>query len=163
MKITSPMIFLFGVIGVMGFLFLTGNLSGNVLFILTILMIGAILFQSRTKEIVGYKRAKEIAINSIKELIKNNIIEPGEVYEMPEVMLRYSVIPKSPEPEVIPDYWDVGVVAGDNAYLIKVSVDGGEILGTSEIELPSEFRVLKEPMYRVVAGKREEVKESEKT
>lgn len=151
MNFTPSMFVVFCFIAIVGYLYMTESLTGELFFIFAILIIASLLYGSREKRIITLKEANLRAENYVLEMQSQGKIPDGNIHvsdsELKDIVLR---TPKSPMVE--PDRFLIKIIVEPNlAYLVKVSIYGS-ILGCSEIGIPSTFSVSDIPDREVKAG-----------
>lgn len=154
-KFSSATLFLIGIVNLMAYLFYIGQLSGNIMIIMLFLMVFSIMFITRTKEPKGYWEIRKIAFDSILKLQKKGVVYDGTPYLTSETTF------KNP-------FWEVAIAVdtsqwGYRGYLVRLD-EFGKVLTTTQIDLPTEFRIedYKREPFKEFKPKEEEEKKEEK-
>jgi len=158
----SPMLIVCVLCGAsVAYLWIIGQLTTDLLFIFIVIGGVCFLMYRMEKSEISYDEARDIGYKKILEKQKNKEgVISGNVSLMIETEMK-DIEYLTENPTLEHDNWDVGVVVdGDSlkGYLVRVSKYGA-IMGTSEIDLPSSFRVTNTPRFRTVKATPKESKE----
>jgi len=153
-KETKPdMIMLAGIIGGMVYFYVTAQLSKE-LFILLGIIAGILVFKLANEQyIVTYDEARKIAKKKMEKLQEESVIPQGTLVLMAETWVKQYIF-ETDEPEIQPYYYDVGIIVEGasypHGYVVRVGIHGN-IMGTSEIDVPSGYRASRDDIRVIKA------------
>ena len=147
------MIFLVGVAAAAAYFYFVGQLSRELLIFFA--GIGALLLWKLSSEQrrITFDEARQIAKKRMEAMQREFTIPQGTLYLSAETWVKQFIFEKD-EPEVEAYYYDVGVVVEGadyrRGYVVRVGIFGN-IMGTSELDMPGSYRASKKDMTIVRA------------
>lgn len=143
-KLTPSVIFALGCAMAIGYLFISGQATPTLFFIFGILIVLAIIYSAKEKRTFDFLEICEKAKLDVKDFQRDEdrIFPKGTPRIMNETDLKELEIMNPKDPHTESDKWYVGImVDGSNrAFWFKYSIYGN-LLGTTEIDMPTKARV----------------------